>query len=229
MPVRTIKNAGPVVPVIVVASVYMLRHAESVGNVEGYDAPDPDRLTDAGRDQADGVAKRLSELSFDRIACSPLRRAKDTIRPYLRAEDEVAEIWGELREACWQEHVPGDSGSLRYGPDIELTGEDERHFALNPHEYPARYPPEDETYHEGFERIRMTRSRILEVARAEDSASLLLVGHGYAHLPNLCELLMGVEPDGPQRFSLDNVGLAKLERESNPTDRFRVRYWNRTP
>lgn len=211
-----------------VRSVYMLRHAESVGNVEGYDVPDPDRLTDTGRDQAGRVANALADRSFDRIACSPLQRTRGTIRPYLRTRGAVAEVWGELQEACWQTHEDREVASLRYGPGIELSGDDE-HFELNDREYPACHPPEGETYAEGLERIRLVESRVRDALGSDGCDSLLLVGHGHSHLPRLCELLLGVTPDGPRRFSLDNVGLTKLERETDPGAPFRVAYSNRIP
>lgn len=213
----------------VIRTVYLLRHAESVGNRDGYDAPDPDRLTETGRRQAERVAETLTDLSIDGIACSPLRRARRTIRPYLQRENKVAEIWAELREACWQQRGEEELESLRYGDEIVLPEDDAEHFDLVAHEYPCRFPPADETYAEGMERIRLAKARAVASESYGDDDSLLLVGHGHSHLPYLCEYLLGVTPDGPRRFALDNVGLTKLERVPETDSRFRIAFSNRLP
>jgi 2,3-bisphosphoglycerate-dependent phosphoglycerate mutase len=79
----------------------LLRHAESEGNAQEYlqgqfDSP----LTELGREQSVRLAARWKALgvSFDRIICSPLLRARQTAEPLIStfaAPLELDPIWAE--------------------------------------------------------------------------------------------------------------------------------------
>ena len=55
----------------------MVRHAESLGNRDGSGSDTP--LTPEGRGQASALARELAEVAFDRVYCSPLVRARETL------------------------------------------------------------------------------------------------------------------------------------------------------
>lgn len=57
--------------------LWLARHAESVGNRDGSGADTP--LTHEGRQQAFALGKELAGVTFDRIYCSPLARARETL------------------------------------------------------------------------------------------------------------------------------------------------------
>ena len=90
---------------------YLVRHGESEGNREGlfrgrHDFP----LTPLGKRQAESVARALSEIEFDIIVSSPLKRAYDTAvtiadkRP-VRIMDEFNNINLSIWEGKKKEYI----------------------------------------------------------------------------------------------------------------------------
>lgn len=59
-----------------VLDLWLVRHAESVGNLDGSAADTV--LSPAGRVQARALATRLASESFTEVLCSPLLRARET-------------------------------------------------------------------------------------------------------------------------------------------------------
>ena len=80
--------------------VWLVRHGESLGNVDGSQADTP--LSKLGRGQALELNARLAGTSFDRVLSSPLERARETARlalPSLIAEiDPALGEWRRLRD-----------------------------------------------------------------------------------------------------------------------------------
>ncbi len=56
--------------------LWLIRHAESIGNLDGTAADTG--LSFSGRTQAQALGARLSAESFAEVLCSPLRRAQET-------------------------------------------------------------------------------------------------------------------------------------------------------
>ena len=83
--------------------VTLVRHAEVkeeyIGKYNGHiDIP----LSQNGKNQAKEVAKKLSHVKFDKIYCSDLLRAKQTLEAF---EYELEPIYSEkLREKSWGRH-----------------------------------------------------------------------------------------------------------------------------
>jgi broad specificity phosphatase PhoE len=76
--------------------VWLIRHAESLGNVDGSQADTP--LSVRGRAQAMELRERLVGVTFDRALSSPLARARETARIALPgAHVEVDPALGEWR------------------------------------------------------------------------------------------------------------------------------------
>ena len=84
--------------------LYLIRHAEAVPRgAEGYDDDWARPLTDAGRDQAERLGKRLARLGvrLDAIVTSPLVRARETtdgLRPLLPEPLPSVEVYDEIGE-----------------------------------------------------------------------------------------------------------------------------------
>lgn len=70
--------------------ILIIRHAE----------PDysKDSLTLKGFKEAEYLADRLEKMNIGRVFCSPLGRAKDTIRPYCKRTGKKAIILPWLQE-----------------------------------------------------------------------------------------------------------------------------------
>lgn len=210
-----------------VDTVYLVRHAESIGNKAGdYSVENAERLSEDGHEQANRLADALQDVSIDAIGCSSFVRTRQTILPYLEATDRTAAIWAELAEACWQAHDNSVVEDLRYGDDLDLAAHEEPYFRLAPHEYPACRPPSGETFAEGLARIRLAIDRLEHLMGNEADETLLLVSHGN-YIPRLIEELLGLEPYG--RFGHQNVGTTKLRRTNGDPFDFRIEYVNRDP
>lgn len=61
--------------------IYLVRHGETVWNREGrYYGKEDVPLSEEGIRQAKELGNYLRQITFDKVICSPLRRAKDTAR-----------------------------------------------------------------------------------------------------------------------------------------------------
>jgi broad specificity phosphatase PhoE len=182
------------------------RHGQSVGNLtEDYSTPDHDQLSPLGWEQAERLAERLAEYTFDALYASPARRAMQTITPYLICTGRRAEVWPELAEGCWQ---ADRAAAPPVRPDPP------RPFALNealrerfvPCSVASYWAPEDEAYCECLARIERAAERLLARHKGKPDR-VLVVGHDYAG-GRLIERLLGIEPVG--RLYHTNTGLTRL-------------------
>lgn len=129
--------------------IYYIRHAEGGHNVtkawEDKGIPqsewpsyvgNPNAFTPRGKAEVAAVPDKLRKCKFDFIASSPLWRVRNTIAPYLRATNQKAEIWPELREGpgmltILSKDIPDlDIPILNLGTPIELPEEETDVFAL---------------------------------------------------------------------------------------------------
>ncbi|HEY8380459.1 MAG TPA: histidine phosphatase family protein [Nannocystis sp.] len=74
--------------------LWLVRHAESLGNVDGSDGDTP--LSPRGRLQAAALGRRLAGEVFDRVISSPLQRARETAA--IALPDRAVEIEPRVRE-----------------------------------------------------------------------------------------------------------------------------------
>ena len=201
--------------------VTFVRHGQSMGNMTNdYSTPAHDRLSSNGWQQAERLVARLEAYAFDKIYVSSLRRAWETITPYLRETGRMAEMWPELAEACWQgdRDAPAparQSDPKRFVMDRALSGSFVARTGV------SYWPPENETYREGLVRVAQAQTLLRDHHRGSDD-SILVVGHEFAG-SRLVEMLLNVEPVG--RFYHHNTGLTRLvERVGG---RFIARFVNR--
>jgi broad specificity phosphatase PhoE len=75
----------------------LIRHAEPI-RIENAEGPADPGLTERGHRQAAQLAAWLSEEHLDHVACSPLRRARETALPVAMAHGLEPEIIDELAE-----------------------------------------------------------------------------------------------------------------------------------
>jgi broad specificity phosphatase PhoE len=80
-------------------TIYIIRHGQTVPNVEKRFSAPEDELTDLGRQQAEFVAKRLQAFPIEAIIASPFRRASETgaiiheiLDVPLHKDDRLAEV-----------------------------------------------------------------------------------------------------------------------------------------
>lgn len=83
-----------------IVTVVLVRHGRSTSNVAGTLAGRTPgvELDEQGREQADTLARRLREISIDRLVSSPLQRCRQTLAPLAAALDLPVEIDEQLLE-----------------------------------------------------------------------------------------------------------------------------------
>ena len=115
-------------------NVYVVRHAQSRGNVEDqerhpfrpevaeYEDRDPS-LTALGRNQADRLGRRLSQINFDYIFTGPMHRHFETSYGIIRHQKKckTVEIIPDLTETDHESrhHIPLDILNVLY-PEMEI-------------------------------------------------------------------------------------------------------------
>jgi len=196
--------------------VYILRHAETVGNATGTYTPAAEsQFSEKGRRQIAGIVDSLANHRFDAILVSPTPRTRGTIRPYLEAHGRTAEIWPEFEECrCGHERLAAFEGELPTGEPIVLEADEPALFAFREPGAASHYARGN--YAHDLARIRRG-CELLEKRFGHSGKSVLIVGHRCAG-SRIIETLLGIEPQG--RFSLENGQLAHLQQQ--PDGRFRL-------
>jgi broad specificity phosphatase PhoE len=180
--------------------IVFLRHAESVGNAEGYFQGQADfPLTKRGRRQARALAARweTEKRSFDYILASPLSRTRET------AEIVAATLGMEIEyNPIWMERHNGEVSGLKHADVREThTLPDFR----NPYENFAETG-------EGDWALFLRAGEALKQLLERPPANYLVVSHG-AFLNNMMKAILGVPPhanyQGPQ-FRFGNTSFATV-------------------
>jgi phosphohistidine phosphatase len=108
-------------------NVFILRHGEA-GTTMTMPSKDFERpLTEAGREEIESIASSIRKLNveFDRVATSPLTRAKETAEIVVGEYKDRApkmEIWEELRPEGNRQDVIQRLSKLRQDSDVLLVG-----------------------------------------------------------------------------------------------------------
>lgn len=180
--------------------LYIMRHGETDDNTRRVLQGQKDNpLNERGREQAREAGRELSDLVFDKIYVSPLRRAVETAelatgkdRSELVIEERIKEIgFGVL------EGLPSDELKPPYDA-----------FFRDPANYQA--PEGGESLEELAGRIR---SFLDELKGSYPGKNILLVSHGAA----IHSIVSQIRREGPEHFwdmSLANCGILVLSDES---------------
>lgn len=179
--------------------LYLIRHGESYGNVNGYlsGAVDPP-LTELGRRQAQYAAERIAAMSVDALYCGPLQRNLETAACICRTSGLRAELMPALFEVGGNQlHWEREDLQTRF-PDVVI-----------PPEAVPWNQQELETREEAGERaaglIEELRERHLDGATA-----VALVCHGTLGVL-FVERLMGWPYSGRTAFSTGNCAIHWIE------------------
>ncbi len=151
--------------------IYITRHGQTVWNLEkrlqGWkDAP----LTDLGKRQAKALGKRIREIDFDKIYCSPLGRTRKTAEIALDGEEDATIIFDErLKEINmgeW-EGMKAESVKEKYPEYYDI-------FWNSPDKYE---PKTGESYDDIKDRVLDALEDIVEDNSDE---TILIITHGCA-------------------------------------------------
>jgi len=188
--------------------VYIIRHAETMGNATGnYCEHNQRTFSPKGLKQIDNMAEKLKDFHFDHIFVSPAYRTQRTILPYLKAHNITAEIWPELEEQCFDiTSSTQPAGTIPKGEKIEIV--DKKYLKLRDASNPYRYRP-----HNASEALaQFMKARDMIMGYYGTGKSVLLVCH-YCTGNRLMEILLGLEPKGD--FGPENCAVSLLEGTGN--------------
>lgn len=182
----------------------LLRHAESQGNASGnYSSAISDSLSQKGEQQALAIVDELRAQHIDRVIVSPLKRAQQTITPYLADTKQRAEIWPEIAEACWHDVREEAAESWNSAP-ATLPSSAASLFSYRDNKPIS--PAHPESFGQGLRRIQDAMTLISKIA-AKSNECILMVAHGHV----IRELLnMLLEPHPYRDFPHDNGGLTLI-------------------
>jgi 2,3-bisphosphoglycerate-dependent phosphoglycerate mutase len=177
--------------------LYLIRHARSTWNTEGRmqgwaDMP----LDDLGLRQAQALAERLRNYSFDAIYSSPLARARQTAEAVAAYSNLVVVLDDRLKErdlGQWT-GLTGSEAEQQF-PGIRLSGE-----------WRITGPPGGEGQAQLAARAAAAFSDILA---AHPDGRVAVISHSGTLSAYLAHLL-GLSPVSPVHFPLENTGLARV-------------------
>ncbi len=184
----------------------LIRHAESMGNATGeYSTAIADSLSPRGHEQAHTLADSLQAWNFAKIICSPLERTRDTIKPYLEATGQRAELWPEIAEACWHDVREEPAVRWRPQPAPPLPKAYAELFYYRA-DHAVRHT-EPETFGEGLCRVHTAVDMLREMSRNTDGTVLMII-HGH-FIREVLNLLLDTRSMNP--FHHVNCGMTLLE------------------
>jgi broad specificity phosphatase PhoE len=182
--------------------ITLIRHGQSVSNVTGHwqghgDSP----LSDHGVEQAQALAERLSDATFDRIIASDLSRATDTARAVggrIGKEPELRKSWREIDVGDWEgltraevkERFPEQIAALKAGEPIKIGGA-ESWLELA------------QRSHRAFEALR---------AELEPGQRAVVFAHGGV-IASLVGLLFGVSRDKRRLGNVANTAITTIRHD----------------
>ena len=191
--------------------IYLVRHAETISNVtHAHDAYSENNFSEKGQRQVERLTEQLRQHTFDVVLVSPKQRTIKTILPYLQEKQQVAVIWPELAECCWQKNRSSwQRGHLSRDGRIVLEEAQKPNFTFR--DSASTYKYKDDNYADGLEQMKYA-SRLLRENYFNSGKKILIVSHYHAG-SRLMELLMGLEPEG--RFKLRNATVSHLQQRDD--------------
>jgi broad specificity phosphatase PhoE len=196
--------------------LFIVRHAETTANVGRVilGGKEHGELSERGKRQAAGLAKRLSKEKITEIWCSPLTRARQTAEEIAKARECKVFFADELREI--------EVGSLT-GLSHEQAEEKYPRVWEDAFANPWRKLPGGESIGAVRDRAMPVVERILERAGRGEGGAVAIVGHNIVNraiiasliglplergrgikIKNACIALLDARPGFAQLYSLDN-------------------------
>ncbi|MDP4624117.1 MAG: histidine phosphatase family protein [Akkermansiaceae bacterium] len=217
--------------------IYYIRHAEGGHNVkkewEDKGVPEkewpeyvgnPDMFTPKGLEEVVTGTEKLQKYDFDFIATSPIWRARNTILPYLKATDQQAEVWPELREGpgmttILSKDLPEvERDILNKGDEIEIPDNEADFFTIregaenNYRKYPSGCSDERKVAYMKY--VSLHAIDLIESRFGGSDKSILLTGHNSSGV-SLLKLLLKEEPSGEARRGIDSTGIWMVEQQED--------------
>ena len=169
-----------------VTTIYLVRHAEAMGNIERFFQGHTDcEVSPKGKLQLDQLKERFKDINFDVIFSSPLKRAVETAEAVnfyhnheIQLDNGLKEINGGVFEGVDWTLLPE-----KYPVEYDL-------WQHKPHEFKIK---DGESMQEVYNRITLT---VTKLAARNRGKTIVIVSHGcaiknflcYANEISLCEI-----------------------------------------
>jgi broad specificity phosphatase PhoE len=204
----------------IVKTVYFVRHGESIGNITPEFQRQDSPLSEKGEGQAELIAGRVSNLSFDALISSPLPRAKQTAEAIARATGKEP-VFSEL----FVERVKPSGVEGKTFEDKEAT---ELWWKWGESLYtPGSHVGDGENYDDHVARA----DTALNFLAARPEQTLVVVTHGYFMRTVVARAIAGDLLSGEllRRFqemaSMQNTGISVLRYRGTQEKGFRWQLW----
>jgi probable phosphoglycerate mutase len=187
-------------------TIYLARHGETAWSLSGQHTGRTDLpLTDRGERNARSLSDRLAGLSFARVLCSPLQRARRTCE--LAGFGDACQVEADLMEWDYGDYEGKTSPQIHSErPTWNLFRD-----GCPGGEMPAQ--------------VGMRADRVVEKVRALEG-NVLLFSSGH-FLRVLAARWLGVDPSGGRYFLLGTASLSALSYEHSKSEPA-IRFWDDT-
>ena len=201
-------------------TIYLVRHGETQGNLDDkaqghLDVP----LTETGRLQAKAVAERLSDIEFDAVYSSDLKRAFDTAKAItanrtelqVRTTSQLREYhFGDYEDMPWEEVGNADPEFYRCWKNLSTRID--------------IIFPGGESMRDAWDRVGSFLSEILAEHRQGDE-TILIVGHG-GSLQAVLAHLLSLRVTDQWGFLFDNTSVTVVKEHPYTPDAWQTYAFN---
>ncbi len=161
--------------------IYFVRHGESTDNiVPVYQSPDSS-LSEKGREQAESIAARVSQIPFDALIVSPFRRAQETAEAITKATQKQP----EYSELFVERLKPTSINGKQHGD--EQADNIWKEWVKSLYSTPEIRVEDGENFTDLIERA----DRALKFLSDRPEKSLVVVTHGYFLRVMVARVLLG--------------------------------------
>ena len=194
--------------------IYMIRHAKSIANDNGMFGGMTDYdLSQEGLKQAEALADRLRDYEVDKIYCSPLKRAIQTITPTAKMKNMDINIVDNLREinvGTWEDILRDDLRKM-YPEENKYIDETEFYTGMAGQE-------------ETIDVANRMYDAILEIAKDNLNKNVIVTSHVVAMRAFLCKIMnIPFEQTKEKIGHLGNTSISKVIYDDE-TNEFEVEY-----
>jgi len=184
-------------------TIYLIRHGETIANVEKKFAGIWDvELTENGIQQGIQAGIKLKAVQFEAVYCSDLQRAQKTAEKITAHHSIELKPLSSLREMNFGIWEHKKMSEIRIS-DAELLNQwfaDFENFIV----------PGGESVKEMFERVTTAYKSIIEPYSLDSDTNIAIVAHGGVIQALLSFLCFG-DCSGYWKFRIDNCGINKIE------------------
>lgn len=201
-------------------NIYFVRHGQSVDNISPVFQSLTSPLTEKGIRQAKSIADRLSNVDFDTLIASPVKRAKETAI-YIGTKTGKSPIYSELFVECVKPSVL----------DGKPWSDDKATDLWNKWQKTLFSSGSRIKDGENFEDIITRVDKALKFLLERPEKNIVVVTHGFFLRSIIARILIGDELTGPvlRRFqelvSMENTGITVLQYKAAFQEDYAWRLW----